>query len=241
MQKIHLEVDNNLEKDQELWRYMNLAKFVSMLEKNAIWLARADTFKDKHEGRIPSEMRKAIELAYQTMSSKIGTVKDADDFQEHLIKNTFISCWHKNSEENLVMWEIYGHETEVVTVKTSVGKLEESIDLSKTSGNYLQLKNVTYQKHTEISGIIPYEECAFYKRPHFSFEQEVRLSLDTYSTLNPTKNTPYGHYIPICLNNLIEQVIIHPDASNWFVDVINSLMKKYNIHAKANLGLCGSK
>lgn len=45
---IFLEIDEDLKEDQILWRYMDLAKFVSMLEQNALWLARADTFKDQH-------------------------------------------------------------------------------------------------------------------------------------------------------------------------------------------------
>ena len=34
---------------------MDLAKLISLLEKKAIWLARADTFMDRHEGRFPDE------------------------------------------------------------------------------------------------------------------------------------------------------------------------------------------
>ena len=62
---IYLKTEENLANDQILWRYMDLAKFVSMLESNALWLARADSFPDKHEGKFPDEMRKLIEKAYE--------------------------------------------------------------------------------------------------------------------------------------------------------------------------------
>ena len=82
---IFLEVDEELKEEQILWRYMDLAKFVSMLEQNTLWLARADTFKDRHEGRFPEEMRKFTEKAYEGFdNSDPSPVKDADDFETSL-------------------------------------------------------------------------------------------------------------------------------------------------------------
>ena len=51
---MYLEIDDSLDDDLRLWRYIDLAKLISLFEKKAIWLARADTFRDKHEGRFPN-------------------------------------------------------------------------------------------------------------------------------------------------------------------------------------------
>jgi len=91
---------------------MDLAKLISLLETKAIWLARADTFKDRHEGRFPDEMRMLAEKACGSFSKDDPSpVQDADDFQDYLLKNTFVNCWHENIDENMVMWEIYGRDT----------------------------------------------------------------------------------------------------------------------------------
>jgi hypothetical protein len=119
--------------------------------------------------------------------------------------------------------------------------LKDSIDPSNLSGHSLILKNVTYQRADEISGVLLYEECFFIKRPHFSFEEEVRISLDTYSRINPTKKTPYGYYLSVSINELIEQILTHPDSPDWFMDVINSIVKKYEVHAPVARGLYGTK
>lgn len=242
MRNVYLEIDDQLEESQKLWRYMDLSKFISLIEKNALWLARADTFKDKHEGRFPDDMRKTIEKAYEEFDDNDNSVvKDADDFQDYLRKNTFISCWHKNFDENMVMWEIYGRDTNALAIQTTVGNIKNSLDSSKLLGHSLILKNVNYLQADEISGVLPYEECFFIKRPHFSFEEEVRISLDTYSPHSPTKKTPYEYDLLVNINGLIEKILIHPDSPDWFMDVINSITEKYKVHAPVIRGLYGTK
>lgn len=162
---IYLEIDDTLEESLRLWRYMDLAKLISLLEKKAIWLARADTFRDRHEGRFPDEMRAWIEKAYESFpDDDPSPVKDADDFQDYLLKNTFVSCWHKNIDENMVMWEIYGRDTNAVAVQTTVGRMNDSINSSGLSGHSLLLKPVVYERSESMQGVLPYEECFFKKR-----------------------------------------------------------------------------
>jgi hypothetical protein len=242
MGNLYLEVDDDLEDGQKLWRYMDLSKFISLIDKKALWLARADTFRDKHEGRFPDDMRKLIEQAYKTFDDDGSSiVKDADDFQDYLRKNTYISCWHKNFDENMVMWEIYGRDTNALAIQTTVERMKESLDPSPLSGHSLILKNVSYKRADEIPGALPYEECCFIKRPHFSFEEEVRISLDTYSRFNPIKRTPYGYHLPVLIIGLIERILIHPDSPDWFADVVTSITRMYEVHATVERGQYGTK
>lgn len=242
MNDVYLEIDDELDENQMLWRYMDLSKFVSLLEKESLWLARADTFRDKHEGRFPDDMREAIKKAYIDFEAKDEpTVRDADDFQDFLRKNTFINCWHKNFDENMVMWEIYGKDTNALAIQSTVERMKDSIDTTDVTGHSLILKNVIYQNTNEITGVLPYEECFFIKRPHFSFEEAVRISLDTYSPKTPNKKTPYGYYLPVLLNIFIEKILIHPDSPDWFKDAIDSISSKYEIHAPVVRGLYGTK
>lgn len=237
---IYLEVEG-LEDNEILWRYMDFAKFVLLLEKEAIWLARADTFGDKHEGRFPDEMRDYIEKAYKSFDDDDKSpVKDVSDFQDYLLKNTFISCWHHNLEENMVMWEIYGKDKNAVAIQTTVEDLLNSLDSSALSGYSLIMKNVEYKNADEISGVLLYEDCFFRKRRHFSFEKEVRISLDTYSRILPTKDTPYGHELSVFPRRMIQKVLIHPDSPKWFCDAVNSITSKYELHAPVEKGVYGN-
>ncbi len=243
-----LEVDENLEKRQNLWRYMDLAKFVYLANTGTLWLARADTFRDAQEGRFPSEMRRFIEKAYEKFGDKDDSpVRDADDFQDFLLKNTFISCWHKNFGENMVMWEIYGRDTNSVAIQTTVARVEDSLNLDSLNlelqglkGHSFLMKEVQYVHEDAIPGVLLYEECFFRKRPHFSHENEVRISLDTYDRFNPNKKTPFGIVANIDLGIFIENIFVHPDSQDWFLNSIDSLTKKYEIHAPVSRGRYGN-
>ncbi len=238
---IKLIVEKELNENQALWRYMDLAKFISMLEQEALWLARVDTLKDKHEGRFPDEMKHLLEKAYlQFDDSDKSPVKNADDFQDYVVKNTFVSCWHKNFDENMVMWEIYGRDNNAVAVKTNVGDIESHIDSSALTGNCFNMRNITYKRADEIRGEIPYENSCFIKRPHFSYEQEVRISLDRYMPHNSSKNTPYGYQLPVDLNKLINEIVIRPDSPDWFHAVVKSITDKYGIKATVSRGKYGT-
>lgn len=236
-----LKIDRELDDDLVLWRYMTLAKLVYLL-CGELWLARADTFKDRHEGRFPDEMREHLREAYRTLPpGPGGEVKDLEDFQDYLLKNTFINCWHRNSIENLAMWEIYGRDASAVAVQTRVSRLRHALNDKTLDGVAFNLKPVIYRNSNEISGKIRYEDCFFRKRPHFSFEQEVRLSLDTYSRIKPTKNTPYGIAIPIDANVLIEKIYVHPDCASWFFNVVRSISNKYGSAAEITRGTAGNE
>jgi hypothetical protein len=46
------EVDKRCEPETRLWRYMDFAKFVSLLETRSIHFARADVLGDSFEGAV---------------------------------------------------------------------------------------------------------------------------------------------------------------------------------------------
>lgn len=239
---LDLKVNENLNDDQKLWRYMDLSKLISMFDKQAIWLARTDTVEDTHEGRFPDEMKKLLEKAYEQFSdSDKSTVRDAEDFQDYLCKNTYISCWHKNADENMVMWKIYARDINTVAIQTTVGNIKRSVPRGQLRGHSLILQNIAYKQSDEIAGVLLYEQCFFRKRPHFSFEEEVRISLDTFSKDAPTKNTPKGQELKVNMNGLIEKILVHPDSLDWFIDVVTSIAKKYAVTAPVLRGIYGDK
>ncbi|MDZ7686953.1 MAG: DUF2971 domain-containing protein [Gammaproteobacteria bacterium] len=237
---LDLEV-SDLEDDVALWRYMDLAKLVSLLQQESLWLARADTFRDQQEGRFPDEMQRWIEKAYEKFPEDDDSpVKDAVDFQDFLVKNTFISCWHRNFDENMVMWEIYGRDTNAVAIKTTVETLRDRIKSDELAGHSLLMKPVLYQDPSKEKGVLLYEDCFFRKRPHFEYEQEVRISLATYDRRSPSKATPYGYSIPVHLITLVESIYVHPDSTDWYVDAVSALCGKFSLPVKVERGKAGN-
>ncbi|EKO3608546.1 hypothetical protein M3914_003443 [Vibrio metschnikovii] len=230
-----------------LWRYMDLPKFLSLLSNESIWLARSDTFRDKREGVFHSAMRLELDKIYADLESKgeipsDAEIKNTSVYQRYLSDNTYISCWHKNSAENMVMWELYGQSENSIAIKTTVDRLEGSFNLNNVYKIALMfaLDEVEYIDHdsapSERNGRQPF----FLKRPHFSFEQEARLYL--FARERKTRGeAPSGYNIKLDIQKLIESVYVHPDSEEWFYMSIKDLVAKYNLNVPVERGLVGNK
>jgi len=177
---------------------MDLPKYLSMLGDASLWLTRSDKFKDKREGIFHQSMKSELDEMYANFNSKgsfsqSSEIKNADDFQNYLSSNTYISCWHKSNEENMVMWEIYGQSENSVAIKTTASKLKGSFDLNNIMKGALEvvLDDVVYENHSAVGLEKNYRQPFFIKRPHFSFENEVRLYLFARNTKSRIQ-APYG-------------------------------------------------
>lgn len=242
MLNLKLKVEDSLCTDTKLWRYIDLAKFISLLDTSSLWLARSDTFRDQSEGRFPSEMRVAIEKAYESFDVQSDSpISSADDFQEYLCRNAYVSCWHKNIDENMVMWELYGRDSNAIAIQTTVEKLEANISKVDSGGLEFHLKNVQYSKAEDVKGKLNYSSPFFIKRPHFYFEQEARILLSTYSAGSPNKDTPLGIAVNLDVVKTIEKILVHPDSQDWFINVVQSISAKCGLSAPIERGLYGNK
>lgn len=209
-------------------------------------LARTDTFKDKKEGVFHSAMKKELGVIYQKINENNDNapeeIKNEDEFQAFLSDNTYINCWHKNIDESMVMWEVYGQTENSVVIKTTAKKLKASFDLNTVMKFALEvaLDDILYLNHEDAPAERNYRQLFFMKRPHFSFENEVRLYLmarDKKTRLS----APLGYEISVDLSIRIEDIYVHPDSENWFFESVKDLVKRYEIKANVSRGISGNK
>ena len=153
--------------DLMLWRYMDFTKFVSLLDKSALFFARADKLGDPFEGYWPIS---AVEK--NLSSSDTATLSYLHRLP---IPFTLISCWHEGSHESEAMWKLYSSETNGIVIKTDFGSLLDSLqgnpglilgrvdyidyndtDLSPTGDNWLQFlqKRKSFEHEHEVRFII---------------------------------------------------------------------------------------
>ena len=92
--------------DAILWRYMDFTKFVSLLEKRALFFARADQLGDPFEGAIPINN---IKSRYTSLKPKLSAkeILMYEHLRIELRRLTLISCWHESNHESEAMWKIY--------------------------------------------------------------------------------------------------------------------------------------
>ena len=214
--------------DAVLWRYMDFTKFVSILDKGALFFPPAAKLGDPFEGAF-SEVNKTLRpVIYQDLPE--DTLRGFAQYLKESCHFTLISCWHENSHESEAMWKLYAREKDGIAIKTNFDSFKKSFTCSKE----VYIGRVSYVDYkTEF---IP-ESNAFYpflhKRKSFAHEHEVR-AITTYFTgeiCNKLRRADLtGIYYEVDLSLLIKQVIVAPFAQDWFVELVNSVVDRYDLN-----------
>jgi hypothetical protein len=108
----------------KIWRYIDLTRFLSLLEDRALYFARADQLGDAFEGSFPKTNREQRPVRYKEIIEKYEEKKLSVTFpggacrtsfleiqafiHEWLCQWTFVNCWHINDSESAAMWRLYG-------------------------------------------------------------------------------------------------------------------------------------
>ena len=160
--------------DVSIWRYMDLAKFVSMLQSNALHFARADIMEDVFEGST----------SQPTLDARRSLLPDASDeeyeeFDTQVSAGTkrmpsyvYLSCWHMSEHESVAMWKIYqSGEPQGIAVRSTYQRLSEAI----TDDRGVLIGTVAYADYTtdalpDNKLFAPFLD----KRIGFDYEREIR-------------------------------------------------------------------
>jgi hypothetical protein len=213
--------------DIPIWRYMNLAKFISMLQDGALHFARADQMADEFEGSISKptlslrhEMLAGIpDINPEILSGATALMgQSRKNFREHI----YLNCWHMNEVESAAMWDLYlGGEAQGIAVRSTYRRLSDSI----TDERVAYVGTVNYVNFDDE--IIPDRNVPhpyLYKRKSFEHEREIRaLHIGIDLELNLA-------VIPIAvdLDRLVEAVYVSPKAKDWFERLIRNELKRYD-------------
>lgn len=215
-----------------IWRYLDFAKFMSLLDKQALFFSRADKLSDQFEGswtRINLEEYSASFKNY----SKVG--EENLDFLRNIRKYTIVNCWHWNEYESAAMWKLYNNSDEGIAIQSNLDSLIKELKKIEIDG-VLQIFDVKYIDFESFS--MPKGDLTapfFHKRKSFAHEQEIRaviqqLPFNKSGQLDLTiKPHESGINIPVDLNMLIKKILVSPTAPQWFMDLVCAVIKKYNL------------
>ncbi|GAA5229994.1 DUF2971 domain-containing protein [Arthrobacter cryoconiti] len=223
--------DNAAEPDHGdlVWRYMDLGRFVSLLDQSAVFFAQAARMVDKWEGSLGSfsipmsdETRRQTQLANQ--------------------QTTYLSCWHASENESAAMWDIYQREGRGIAIQTTWGDLISSITSAwPISGGLVQ-----YVDPSEIAILHSTLQSPFMlKRKSFEHEREARLVLWGNGCGGPDERRGIvpgiegeifysdastgrpGHYVGFDLNRLVNRVYVSPASPGWVEQTIVRLVQRF--------------
>ena len=232
--------------DAVLWRYLDFTKFVSLLDKRALFLARADRLMDPFEGSFPKgdvaklieSFKETIELLQENLPYPLEeSGHPVLDFIQESRKFTLISCWHESAHESAAMWRLYSGEQAGIAIKTDFQSLSQSF----TCESDIFIGRVKYIDYDAGSISDPNALAPFlHKRDSFEHEKEVRAinwDLPIPSPLSLENCTPdfsiplheVGAYRQVEVSRLVQEVIVAPYAAEWFMELVQSVTGIYDL------------
>lgn len=213
--------------DQVVWRYMDLARFLAVLQNEALWFARADLLGDPHEGATGEFNRSSwVEMYGEQMAAGLSNIDwNAMRMMFH------ITCWHMNERESAAMWGLYQTEGRGIAIKSTVGRLKEAVRSSSDDIYMAAVRYVDYATEFVPEGNLFYR--VIHKRLSFEHENELRMIVSppaptveveregvVETVIVPGYQAPPGLSIPVDLSAMVEAIHIAPGSADWFVDVV---------------------
>lgn len=203
-----------------LWRYMDFAKFVEMLESRTLWFARIDHLEDPLEGTYTD-----AELA--------GIRKHLEETRAQALINVFrsarselyVNCWRSGSTESLAMWDLYGKGSGIVAVKSTVGRLREA---AATYDKPVYISKAKYVDWNDAPGLDNVLVACSRKDVSYQHESEVRVIVSEDSNNLGTKRR-LGIRLPVNVRQLITEVMVGPREQKWVVRLVERVMERYGL------------
>jgi hypothetical protein len=221
--------------DTVIWRYMDLPKFLQMLEQGGLYFALLTEFSDKWEAVLGRELTHSIATHFGGASGDVIQL-----FQEYS-KHTAVNCWYQGAGESIAMWELYTNTEYGVAIKSTVGDLMKAISVYEPE---VFIGSVRYEDHTAAPTqtlaqrhITPYQ-AILQKRTCYQHECELRVITELLPRFpdNPPLGTvvvhPFperGSVVPVHLETLINSVTTGPHYPNWASDLLTSALKRAGI------------
>ena len=220
-----------------IWRYFDLPKFVSLLQKRSLFFSKLALLGDPFEGSLPrgTVEEQAIRKRLAEEQGNAGGARTPEQYQQirrGYREYTYVNCWHQNDRESAAMWALYAPGGAGVAIRSSISSLIDAVSAYKPMVNIAAVQYLD-----ELSGRI--DESTIYsawlwKRRSFEHEREVRaLTCDwpaigeIQRTADFAQNPLPGVYVPVALDRLIDTVYVAPQSPDWYQEVVQSVVVSY--------------
>jgi hypothetical protein len=216
-----------------LWRYMDLTKFLSILETRTLHFARADQFDDPYEGRLSqATVEKLRDWAGVRALGPDGTW-GLDSLLADVEKSRgdfFINCWCAEEHESAAMWRLYLQSREGVAIRTDHDSLVTALAESPWRIGTSLVQYVDY----ETTPIPNWSSFSPFVHKGLSFSHEHELRVMIWAPDNRERITTESPFVRVEVepNQLIKAVHVSPTAQGWFGDLVEALGRRYDLNCQ---------
>lgn len=161
-----------LDTSVRVWRYLDLAKFIWLLENKKLYLSRLDLLNDPYEGTTPRPLTVLRDQQLHEHGAK-QLAAQIPNINQQSRKSLYINCWHLGNAESEAMWRLYCPNDSGVAIQTTYQKLVASIENDPIC--YIgSVTYIDYESWQEFPWNIDFYPV-MHKRISFAHEKEVRL------------------------------------------------------------------
>jgi len=237
--------------DVKIWRYMDLSKFLSLLDRAALYFVRVDHLSsfDAFEGYYTAANIQFDEISFKDLPDEWKNESGVEDEKiweilknekrkiRHFVKAnravTFVNSWHVQNHESAAMWRLYLKSDDGLAIQSTVSRLIEAMVKYDEYEVFIgMVKYIDFAKETIPTGNILFP--FMHKRKSFEHESELRALIWTpqygKNKIPPGENkhsADSGIYIPVDLDVLVERIYVAPTAPQWIHDLIRSQVKRF--------------
>jgi hypothetical protein len=200
---------------QKIWRYMDFAKFVSMLKTSALFFCLAENFDDEFEGSFTFANLERRKLRDYDVSNET-------EFNRSMKSEFSLNCWHMNDGESAAMWDIYSAGDKAIAITSTYGRLRAALSKQYVIGA------VNYIDYT--TDIIPEGRVYtpfFHKRKSFAHENELRVLASGHT--EGASIADGGLYASVDLSDLITAVYVSPKSPGWYREVVEEVVRRFGL------------
>lgn len=244
----NLNFENNFNKGEFLWKYMDIHKFIYFISKQKLFFTRLDKFNDPLEGSDITglsllELFGGILNNPRNFKDNNKGKKEFEEYHKHtseqviksrnqIQKSTFGNCWFIGKRESVAMWQIYS-SNDSIAIKAEPSRLIESIE---KGSHKLSFDHKIIGKSMKYDFIMPVNEFEIKNKNHdvgfvkdiaYEHENEYRFMIKEILTENKMDS------IELPLTDFYQKdsflVICHPQMENWKVQNLKLLMTKFAI------------
>ncbi len=201
-----------------VWRYMDLSKFIWLLSERKLYFSRVDLLQDPFEGSSTRKTLDSLRVLVQSIHPEAWN-NFSMLYRESRTK-MYVNCWYCGDSESEAMWKLYCPNGNGIAIQCSYRRLAESIE----ADDQIFIGRVTY---------VDYENYYFpdanlysvvmHKRAAFSHENEVRLVKRVAK--GEDSDQPLGITIEWDPMEHVSAVFVDPYASEYHFDAVSVILK----------------
>ncbi len=206
------------------WRYMDLAKLVSLIQ-NGPHMSRIDLLgDDEAEGLLHQSQAAFFEqslnflepIAQETgISDAAATARGSWKYSyDRMRRGSYVSSWHLSCDETWWMWKVYCKSECGVAVRSTFAKLDCEIPTLSTNMRDVMIGCVRYGDNFSPDPLA----IVTSKRNAFRDEHELRILCDLAGAADDSA----GFFLGCKADSFAETFVVSPLAPSWFRDVVEA-------------------